>query len=608
MSARHSIAALWMAAVGALAAAPAMPAAQTPSLSIVSGVVVSDGPDARPVARAVVTLSGGALKVARTTVTDDAGAFEFRDVPAGSVSLTAAKHGFVTTAYGATSPTGSGTPLKLDGASVRVTCRLVRAAVVTGVITDPAGRAIPGAMVFAFDAHQAAASIQPVAAGRGGPMAFADDRGAYRLFDVPPGDYLIAATVGDFLAGSIEAPTSQQNDEALAALQHPSGPGPVSRPPMPIAKRAPTVEFFPGTPNRSQASIVTVGPGDERSGVNLALTPMTLSEVRGRVVAAGGAAIDAQGVSLQLVNPDTVSAIGIASARPLLADRPDADGRFRFTDVLPGRYLIAAAFRGADPGGRSGGSPAPVPMTPGVEPLYGWTQIDVVEGNSTETTIVLQPGIAVSGRVVTDDSIADPPDLAKIRFLPTPTTSELPIDMVLTRVKVGFFVQPDGHFDLGSLAPESFDLKVSPLAGPNWRVRSAMLDGHDLIDEPLVLRSGDSPKSIVVTLTAQHSELSGSLQTATGAPATEYTILAFPTDPSLWRPNARRIQIARPATDGTYAIRDLPEGEYRLSALTSVPANRLFEPSFLDATIALAVKVTVKDGGKTSRILRLKGK
>jgi hypothetical protein len=49
------------------------------------------------------------------------------------------------------------------------------------------------------------------------------------------------------------------------------------------------------------------------------------------------------------------------------------------------------------------------------------------------------------------------------------------------------------------------------------------------------------PKNIVVTYTDQFQELSGRLQSQSGAPATDYTILVFPEDKAYWIHGSRRI-------------------------------------------------------------------
>ena len=85
-----------------------------------------------------------------------------------------------------------------------------------------------------------------------------DDRGEYRLFGVPPGQYYVAAVVQNLMMSSIAGRRSiEENDALLAALQSrgagagaaaPTAPGKTIEPlPLgPAASFAPV--FYPDTP------------------------------------------------------------------------------------------------------------------------------------------------------------------------------------------------------------------------------------------------------------------------------------------------------------------------------------------------------------------------
>jgi hypothetical protein len=131
-------------------------------------------------------------------------------------------------------------------------------------------------------------------------------------------------------------------------------------------------------------------------------------------------------------------------------------------------------------------------------------------------------------------------------------------------------------------------------------------NGRDALDVPIEVNGGLITGALL-TFTNRHSDLTGQLQTPAGLPATEYFVIAFPTDRSLWRRNARRTRVARPATDGTYLFRDLPAGEYFLGALTDVAPNEWQDPAFLDQLVGASLKVTVTDGQVTTQSIRISG-
>jgi len=85
----------------------------------------------------------------------------------------------------------------------------------------------------------------------------------------------------------------------------------------------------------------------------------------------------------------------------------------------------------------------------------------------------------------------------------------------------------------------------------------------------------------------------------------DYFVVALPADRALWLPNSRRIQSARPGTDGAFSIRDLPAGAYLLAALTDLEPDDLTMPSFLEQLAAQALPVTVRDGERTVQNIRI---
>src|SRR5207302_208804 len=75
---------------------------------------------------------------------------------------------------------------------------------------------------------------------------------------------------------------------------------------------------------------------------------------------------------------------------------------------------------------------------------------------------------------------------------------------------------------------------------------------------------------------------SGTVMTQQGAAVTDYTVLAFPVDETLWRPQSRHIMTARPDQNGKYQILGLPPAEYYLAVVDPAEQGEWFEPAFLD--------------------------
>jgi hypothetical protein len=145
------IVALAFAAVMAQAQPPVRdaPPVAVIGTATVSGVVVSADAQPRPLRRARVTLNGQALP--RTAITADDGSFFFDRVPAGRVTLSAVKDGYVPMSYGATRTGRPGSGVQVaEGQVVRVSLSLPRGAVITGTLVDVDGLPAQGLAVTAL--------------------------------------------------------------------------------------------------------------------------------------------------------------------------------------------------------------------------------------------------------------------------------------------------------------------------------------------------------------------------------------------------------------------------------------------------------------------------
>ncbi|MBI3490892.1 MAG: carboxypeptidase regulatory-like domain-containing protein [Acidobacteria bacterium] len=117
-----------------------------------------------------------------------------------------------------------------------------------------------------------------------------------------------------------------------------------------------------------------------------------------------------------------------------------------------------------------------------------------------------------------------------------------------------------------------------------------------MTDTPIEIRSGQTLANVSIVLTDKLNEINGTVLNAQGLPVPDYTILAFPTDSSLWRPQARQIMTARPDQTGKYRIRGLPPGDYYLATVDPAEQGEWFEPAYLDEHRAGAARLTLGDG------------
>jgi hypothetical protein len=140
-----------------------------------------------------------------------------------------------------------------------------------------------------------------------------------------------------------------------------------------------------------------------------------------------------------------------------------------------------------------------------------------------------------------------------------------------------------------------------------WTLKSAMVDGRDVLDFPLEVGPNQDIASAVLTFTDRTQELTGTISDATGRPTSDFTIILFATEDRYWLPQSRRITSARPGTDGHFSLRGMPAGQYRLTAVTDVEPGEWYDPAFLGQVQQASIPISIAEGDKKVQDIRLAG-
>ena len=547
------------------------PAAAAPGR--ISGVVVSDDAQPRPLRRVRVNLSDGGLDMPLATITGDDGAFAFDGLPAGRFTISAHKEAYVPLSYGATRPGRPGTGVELAaGRSARITLRLPRGAVITGTVLDVDGRPAVGVPVsalyprigtgFAERQYVTAPGVLPTVT---------DDRGVYRIYGLPAGEYVVSAQ-----------PVFRQTGASVTAgdVRTLLRGNAVSRP-MVLAH-----VLHPGVADVSRAARITLRTGEERSGIDVQLEYVPLATVSGIVPSPAGWSR----ASVTLWRTDESTQPQNGSVAPA-----DEQGRFTFRSVRPGNYRVAARATQVGGSGRGGGPVGDV--------QYGFADIAVNGEDIDGVALALQPGLTIAGQVVFESNQAAAPSAlpAQLR-LPT---------LFLASASGGWQIPPvtiEGtRFRIDGVAPGVYRVPAVPPGmrspvGP-WWLKSLVAGGRDLLDVPITLQH--SVDDGVVTFSDRASELGGTLRDPAGAAVPTLYVVAFPLDRTGWFFNSRRIAAVRPGRDGQWSIRNLPPGEYRVAA-GDFDQNEWFDPAALERLlpVATAVRITGPDKHTVDLVVR----
>jgi hypothetical protein len=493
------------------------PIPETIVTGLVMGTVV-DARDQQPVDLALVTLGGPQGR--KAVLTDAKGRFVFLDLPAGPYSIQAVRAGYSDGAYGRRRPGGSEQILTLgiDEHIQNVAITLWNDAAISGSVSDEAGEPVVDLPVRVLRKTIVAGVNRWTAAG----AARTDDRGFYRVSSLDPGSYAVLVA-----------------------------PAPTATPSGGMAYRN---QYYANGRTPADADVISLEPGDERRAVDLQIMPAAVYRVTGTITGPDGPL----SADLSLWPEPGSGSTATSLAAATTASSPS--GRFAFSGVPAGRYVIRVLKAPPLPAGRprvAVGPPAPT--------LVGQLPVTVESADITDISIDLQEGFRISGRLEFAGAQAAPQGnaIGQIRFVLEAANGA---SVAPPALAIGQFSE-DRSFTSNQLPPDRYYLRVTGLSA-GWTLKTAMVDGRDVSDVPLLLDRDVT--GAVITLSSRATELNGKVVDASGKPDADASVLIFPADETRWTDygsHPRRIQAIRVSRDGTYRMAGLPPGDYRVIAV-----------------------------------------
>lgn len=598
-------------------AAAAVLHAQSRATAGAAGRVI-DGLTNQPIAGAFVTIGPTARTAGQPTiVADDQGRFSFRDLPAGTYELAASARGYLAgdghTWNGALALPTSQVELKEAEQRSEITIRLWPPARISGTIRDDLGDPIEGVQLGILRVEYVAGHRRLRVVGG----TISDDRGWYRSVRLPPGSYTVGAlmrrmTIPVSFRESLDrlmvAPAAEQSglersirsSGAMADFRAAGyrvgafivepGMGGASLGPAPSSDGtllAASTLFYPGVASPMQAQAVTVGPGDDRRGVDLHVRLTKSNRVTGRVVGPDGP-IPNIGVSLL---PEGFEALSSETSFEQAVTISNESGEFTFLAVPDGSY-VARAYVIPPPAMPDG----KLIVAVGDDPtLSGSLAIVVRERDVSDVHLMLRKGPSVLGRLVFEGSrqIPNAQQLAQgnIRF--ELANGRAPSSPPMPPIRSA--VDANAAFRSLGLPSGRYVIRVSGF--PGWTLESAVLNGRDISDVALDTETttGDFT-GVVVTLTDTPATLSGTVRTSAGAAAADATVLVFSANAVDWTDRGatpRRVVRTSSSRDGSFSMVGLPPGEYFAVASSDGLPDNWSMPEFLKAASSAASKVTV---------------
>jgi hypothetical protein len=541
-------------------ATPQAPGPAIGTATLAGRVVASDS--GHPLGRATVTAmptrpadgrgDGGFSSPRRYSArTDDEGRFTIRAVPAGEYLLTARRAGYVDQGYGQVTPTTPPRPITVGhGTTIGpLAFQLMRGGVITGRVLDETGEPAERVRVRTVRAQRAGAQTRFITMGEGD---LTDDLGHYRLFGLPPGEYLVMAEPNDRRAFFMGSPNVQGVE----------------------VDTIPT--YGPGTSTPADAQKVQVQPGVD-AAMDIQLVAAKVATIRGRVTTSRGEPL--QGGMVR-VGPAGVVYPGLNRSAPIRGD-----GEFAITGVPPGTYTIVAQsmLRGGPEG----------PDEDALLPEMAMQTI-TVEGEDLVVPLGTTPGSSARGRVRIDGgdpSLLEGRTLRILAFSYTPGAN--------IGVPGRGRIAPDRTFQVAGLrGSQVFSVEGLP---EGWWLKDVRVGGQSAIDG-FDFGSGRALAGVEIVLSGAPTGLAGTVAMPTGAAADDYAVVLFPEDEARWEQGSPGLsspaRVVRPGLDGAFTMRAVRPGSYYVVALPAAQADYqvLMDPDQLRMLAGRARTVEVREG------------
>jgi protocatechuate 3,4-dioxygenase beta subunit len=456
-----------------------------------------------------------------------------------------------------------------DGAVEGIDFSLLRGGVITGKITDNAGRPVINARVSVKNGVAPEGNLA-FYTSMGNRIYYTDDRGVYRVFGLQPGKYIVSA-------GGSQDPFSD----------------------MLLKRRASARAYYPGVPDEGRARAVELAEGAEVTGIDIKLGTIE----KGVVIS--GRIIDAD-----TRTPVADAMIAYAKATPPASAKDDNDdekddekdedfgqgmpggftttnarGEFRFESVAPGKYKLEANSIAAftDAGGFY------------ADPL----DFEVQYANIDKLELKIHRGGSISGVVTVEN--ADRPDVTSelagfVLMASAPGIQSKPFSQTMTRVS------SDLSFRISGLRAGKVKLSGIPYAQQRFSVLRIERNGLPVSDG-FDIQGNEQITGVRIILVEANCVLRGRVSVQGGSMPRDAFIVV---NVRLVNEGADSNQGATVNSKGEFSFENLAPGNYEVTASLAGPNQKhrvattqtVSVMSGIPADVALTIDLKAKDENK----------
>jgi len=534
--------------------------AQQPATAAPAATTDKDasGKDLKPATirgKVTAALSGAPLKRAQITARDSkrpmepvgasadaAGNYEIRGLDPGTYYVSCSKPGYVTMGYKAKKP-NQGEPVTLVAEQVAkdIDCSLPRSGLITGTISDEDGEPIPNVSVQAMMKYYRQGKPQLQQRG----SATSDDRGNFRIFDLPAGRYFIQAGVRNYgQMGSVGT---------FATI------------------------IYPNASRMADAQAVQLATGAEVAGINITMHEQQTYSVAGRVVDLRTGR-PASGAFLNLYPEDFgIGTQGNAQTRP--------DGSFKLTNIAPGHYRLMVSI--VEAGMRNNAAP--------------FTKAVDVAGNVGDLNVGVGAGATIKGRLKAEGG--DLPDKVRVSLLTRNANGNISFGGGVNAANA------DGTFEIADTQPGTYELQIMPVTFNAQLMGSYFLSeinvgNQDVTETGVVVPEGGGSLELSATLDFRGGSITGNVTDDDDKPMGSTSVALVNADP---KKRQNDLYFKRGGTDssGHFKLSAIIPGDYLLFVWPEDDPGQLLDPDLFLQAQKYGVPVSVALSSSTTKDLKL---
>jgi len=413
-----------------------------------------------------------------------------------------------------------------------------------------------------------------------------DDRGAYRLYRLPPGEYYVVALASRATPAGVAAAASAKGEAAVNT-------------------------FYPNALDAPSARPVTVNSGDELSGIDIQVRTSMMFSVTGHVTSALPAGSEIGAINGALRQP--IAQIILLPRDPIVV--PDvlrgptaapADGAFEIAGVPQGSYDLIARLPVA-----RGWGPQNAPERATNPWAFGRTTVEVGGANVEGVNVVVHQGVDLSGRVTVDGNPAGVNLRVSLRpddntpdynpYFETISNYATAIDQMGSftfpllpeaRYRFAFSVGAPGATGRGAAAPAQ---PAVPLPATAY-VADVLQNGISVYDSGLTIAT-EAVQPIEVIVKTDGGSVDGNVTGQDQKPASGKTVVLVPDQRRL---NGALYRSGTSDPQGHFTIARVPPGSYKIFAWESVTDHAWENPAFLQPFESRGVAIVVGPSAKTT--------